>query len=147
MACCHVTGFMVCRKHSHLKQRYHPQQSTANGICFHLWPQSNRTRVVIVMSIFLFWHTQEWPSIGVEPSSCDCVCVCLCVDGITLRASGWSLKISLYWAWDRQNSEKHDQKLVSTLQREMWDCWIYIFTRWSWIYSGIKLKTKHILKK
>lgn len=57
MACCHVTGFMVCRQHSHLKQHYHPQQSTGNGICFHLWPQSNRTRFVIVMRIFLFWHS------------------------------------------------------------------------------------------
>ncbi len=33
--------------------------------------------------------------IGVYAWKCICVTVCVCVDGITLRAGGWSLKISL----------------------------------------------------
>jgi len=38
--------------------------------------------------------------------------VCVCADGITQRAGGWSLKNSLYWAWDKQ-ADTNNQKLVS----------------------------------
>jgi len=61
----------------------------------------------------------------------------VCVGGITLRAGGSSLKNALYRAWDRQNWDKHNQKLVS-VQCIMWLkmsaaryrrlCSIYIFT-------------------
>lgn len=39
--------------------------------------------------------------------SYTCVTVCVWVDGNTLRSGGLSIKIALYWAWD-----KHDQRLV-----------------------------------